>query len=325
MHQSANRVPAAAGLILAAMLIIGFIDNFVRVIAEDAGLWQFHAVRSAMVLPVLGGLALIFGWPLRARRLWAVLIRSALMATSLLLYFGAVAVLPISTAGAGLFTSPIFVLVFSIGLFGARIGPWRAGAVAIGFAGVLLVLQPGGDAFTPVAIVPVLAGALYAAGSLATRQLCAEESPYCLTWWFFALLLVYGVVGAGVLAATGWGGAPGTASFFGTGWQPFTGQFLTLTVVQAAGSLVAVGFLVRAYQIADPSYASVFEYSFLLFAGIWGYVLWAELPGALAFGGICCILVAGLVIILRGRQVPGPGGGARRGPDCSDRSGASRD
>ncbi|MEM1077596.1 MAG: DMT family transporter [Pseudomonadota bacterium] len=302
MAHSANRVPAAAGLILAAMLIIGLIDNYVRVIAEDAGLWQFHAVRSAMVLPLLTGLALVFGWSLRARRLWAVLVRSALMATSILLYFGAVAVLPISTAGAGLFTSPIFVLLLSIGLFGARIGPWRAGAVAVGFSGVLLVLQPGGDAFTPVAVIPVLAGALYAAGSLATRQLCAEESPYCLTWWFFGLLLIYGLVGAGVLAATGWGGTPETASFFGTGWQPLTGQFLALTALQAGGSLIAVGFLVRAYQIADPSYASVFEYSFLLFAGIWGYALWAEVPGGLAFAGICCILLAGTVIILRGQQ-----------------------
>lgn len=297
-----NRVPQAAGLILLAMAIIGFIDNYVRVIAEDAGLWQFHAVRSAMAVPLLWIVARWQGWSLEVLRWRAVAVRSLLLATSVLLYFGAVAVLPISTAGAGLFTSPIFVLLISVALFAQRIGPWRAAAVALGFAGVLLVLQPGGAAFTPVAAIPVLAGALYAASSIATRRLCAEESPYALTLWFFAFLGVYGVLGIVGLAATGLGGALETASFFGTGWQPMTGQFLGLTAVQAVGSLVAVACLVRAYQIADPSYVAVFEYSFLLFAGLWAYLLWEEVPGLVAFAGILCILIAGCVIILRGRR-----------------------
>lgn len=305
MSPPSNRVPLAAGLILLAMAIIGFIDNYVRVIAEDAGLWQFHAIRSSMVLPVIALVALRFGWRLTPIRFWAVAARSGLIGTSVLLYFGAVAVLPIATAGAGLFTSPIFVLLITLALFGGGIGPWRALAVLVGFAGVLLVLRPGGDAFTPVAAIPVLAGALYAAGSIATRQLCAEESPHCLTFGFFLVIGLYGVTGAVVLWVTGLGGAPGTASFFGTGWQPMTAQFLSLTVLQAAGSLVAVFLLVVAYQVADPSYAAVFEYSFIPFAGVWGYVLWGESPDVIGLIGIACILIAGTVIILRGRRGAG--------------------
>jgi drug/metabolite transporter (DMT)-like permease len=303
MHALSNRVPLAAGLILLAMAIIGFIDNFVRVIAEDAGLWQFHAVRSAMVLPVIALAAWGFGWRIAPVRLWAVAVRSALIGTSVLLYFGAVAILPIATAGAGLFTSPIFVLLITLVLFGGGIGPWRALAVAVGFAGVLLVLRPGGAAFTPVAALPVLAGALYAAGSIATRRLCAQESPHCLTFGFFAVIGLYGVLGLVVLSVTGLGGTPETASFFGTGWQPMTSRFLGLTALQAGGSLVAVACLVRAYQIADPSYVAVFEYSFLIFAGFWAYLLWAEVPGVVSALGIGAIVVAGCVIILRGRRV----------------------
>lgn len=304
MPPPSNRVPLAAGLILLAMAIIGFIDNYVRVIAEDAGLWQFHVVRSCMVLPVIALAAWWRGWKLAPVRLWAVAVRSGLVGTSVLLYFGAVAVLPIATAGAGLFTSPIFVLLITLAIFGGGIGPWRALAVLVGFAGVLLVLRPGGDAFTPVAAIPVLAGALYAAGSLATRRLCAEESPHCLTFGFFLVIGLYGAIGAVALWATGSGGTPETASFFGTGWQPMTAQFLGLTLLQAAGSLVAVFLLVVAYQIADPSYAAVFEYSFIPFAGVWGFVLWGESPDAVGLIGIACILLAGSVIILRGRQVP---------------------
>lgn len=303
MQMSSNHVPAAAGLLLLAMALIAFVDNFVRLIAEDAGLWQFLAVRSAMALPLLWGVARWRGWSLRPVRWRAVIQRSVLMATALTLYFAAVAVVPIAIAGAGLYTSPIFVLLISIVLFGVRIGVWRAAAVALGFAGVLLVLQPGSAAFSPLTLLPVLAGALYAAGALTTRRLCMGESPACLVFGFFLVMAVYGSLGLAVLALVGAGGAPGEASFFGTGWQEVTPRFLWLCLMQAILSLVAVGCLVRAYQIADPSYVSVFEYSFLPFAGVWGYLLWSEVPGPVAILGIGCILVAGCAIILRGRKV----------------------
>ena len=62
--------------------------------------------------------------------------------------FGAVAVLPIAQVGAGLFTAPIFVLIFSALFFGLPIGKWRIIAVGLGFAGVLLLLRPDAGAFS---------------------------------------------------------------------------------------------------------------------------------------------------------------------------------
>jgi drug/metabolite transporter (DMT)-like permease len=295
MQAETNRIGAAAVLILVAMAIIGVIDNYVRFIAEDAGLWQFHAVRSAMVLACMAVLGVVLGWRWKVIRPWAVLIRSLLVGCSILLYFGALAALPIATAGAGLFTSPIFVLLISVLVLGVRIGRWRIAAVALGFGGMLLVLRPGSAAFEPVALVPIAAGALYAAGSLATRRLCAEESPQMLTAAFFATIGVFGLVGLAVL-----GRAEG-ADFFRTGWQPLTAQFLWLTAFQAIGSLVAVGLLVRAYQIADPSYTAIFEYAFLLFAGGWAWLVFGERPDAVALAGLIAIVAAGCIIILRGR------------------------
>ncbi|MEM9392950.1 MAG: DMT family transporter [Pseudomonadota bacterium] len=299
MTKKTNNVRSAAALIIAAMAIIGVIDNYVRFIAEDAGLWQFHAVRSAMALLCLAAAGVVMGWRWQVVRPWAVVVRSLLMGSAILLYFGALATLPIATAGAGLFTSPIFVLLISSIVLKERIGPWRILAVALGFAGMLLILKPGGSAFDAVAMIPILAGAIYACASLATRRLCAGESPQVLTGAFFLTIGVFGVIGLAVL-----GGARGD-SFFFTGWQPLTPRFLYLTAVQAVGSLIAVGFLVRAYQIADPSYTAIFEYSFLIFAGLWAFQAFGELPDALSLAGIVSIAAAGGVILLRGARPPG--------------------
>ena len=98
------------------------------------------------------------------------------MVTSMLLYFGVMPMMPIAEAGAGLFTSPIFVLLFSIIFFKERIGWRRIFAVMIGSGGVLLVLRPGSAGFNIYHMLPVLAGASYAMGSTTYRHLREESS-----------------------------------------------------------------------------------------------------------------------------------------------------
>ena len=186
MDTGNNEIVKSALLIGFAMACVGFVDNFIRVIAEDVGLWQFHAFRSSMALMLILAAVPVLGLKLRPKRPGAVLVRTFLTTMSMLCYFGALASMSIATAGAGLFTSPIWVLLISVVLFRAHIGLWRIFAVALGFVGVLLVLRPGGDGIEAVALIAVLAGLFYAASSIATRRLCAEESPETLLWAFFA-------------------------------------------------------------------------------------------------------------------------------------------
>ena len=142
MTETANRTLAAAGAVLIYACAIAFTDNHVRVIAADAGLWQFHATRTAMALVILGLVAVPLGLRLRPRRFGGVFARSAIHGAAMLIYFGALAFLPVAQVAAGLFTAPIFVLLISRFAFGHPIGPVRVFAVAMGFAGVLLVLGP---------------------------------------------------------------------------------------------------------------------------------------------------------------------------------------
>lgn len=272
-----DRTLAAAALVLGYAVIIGFTDNYVRVIAEEGGLWQFHATRSVMAWMILLALMVPMGLRLRPRNLRAVVARSAIHGSGMLIYFGALAFLPVALVAAGLFTAPIFVLLISGFAFGHHIGPVRIAAVAVGFVGVVMVLGPqalGGASLA--AILPVAAGALYALGNVATREWCAEETAETLLGGFFLALGVLGAIGMAVLSVWPLDVPEGPAGFVMRGPVWPSGTFLFWTFVQAAGSLLGVGMMIRAYQLADAGRVSVFEYVILPASAAWSWLIWAK-------------------------------------------------
>ena len=286
------------------MVIIGLIDNFVPIIAAEAGLWQFHAIRSLVATPLIVLLVLARGRSLRPLRPWTVALRSILISASMLLYFGSLALMPIAEAGAGLFSSPIFVLIFSVLLFRTRVGIWRVSAVLAGFGGVLLVLKPDFTDLNVFVLFPLFAGAFYGISQLMTRHYCSREDTLVILLGFYTAIGIAGV--GGLFVFTLWP-APdawlSSAPFFTQGWVTPSKSFLFWTCLQSLGSLVGVAGLIRGYQMADPTYLGVFEYSFLLFAGFWGWVLWQQIPDAAALAGIAAIIGAGTAITIRSRGV----------------------
>lgn len=307
MPASQDRTLLAAGAILIYAFIIGYTDNFVRVIAAEAGLWQFHATRGAMALVLLGAAALVLGLRLRPVNLGAVAARSAIHGAAMLIYFGALAFLPVAQVAAGLFTAPIFVLLISRLVYGHPVGPLRILAVVTGFLGVMLVLGPeaiGGASLA--ALLPVVAGALYAMGNIATREWCAAETAETLLAGFFGMLGLLGLAGLVLLALFAVPVPEGADGFLQRGWVVPSSTFLFWTSVQAAGSLFAVGMMIRAYKMADASKVSVFEYTILPASAFWGWVLWAEVLTPLAVTGMVLIAVAGGMLALGGRYGRSP-------------------
>ncbi|MBT9247594.1 DMT family transporter [Gemmobacter fulvus] len=299
-----DRTLTAAGMVLIYAMLIGFTDNFVRVIAAEAGLWQFHATRSIMAWGLLLALMVPFGLRLRPVNMRAVVARSAIHGLAMLIYFGALAFLPVAQVAAGLFTAPIFVLLISRFAYGHRIGPVRIIAVAIGFCGVVLVLGPSAMAGASVAaFLPVLAGGLYAMGNIATREWCPEESAETLLGGFFAALGILGLIGMALLALMPLAVPEGAAGFVQRGAVWPSGAFWFWTFVQAAGSLLGVGMMIKAYQLADASRVSVFEYVILPASALWAWLIWGETLTPLAIVGMCLITLAGLLIAARSRQV----------------------
>lgn len=296
---------SAAFSMLLAMVIIGCIDNYIAMIANQASLWQFQIVRALMAIPlvVLGsivGLGTL--WP---KRLWAVAVRSGLMALAMIFYFGALAFMPIAQALAGLFTSPIFVLLITAFILKQSVGPMRVFAVALGFVGIVLVLNTGLDSFRLISLLPVVGGFLYALGAVATRQLCEEESTLSM---LLMMLIFQGLIGTAALIVVGVidpvvpAGAEG---FMLRSWVWPLDQVFHLIVLQAVGSVIGVGFLIRSYQLGDASYVSVLEYSVFIFGPFFGWVLLGQTVGGVQMIGIALVALAGIIIALRSAKSSG--------------------
>ncbi len=286
--------------IVPAMFVIGMIDNFVIYIARESSVWQFHFFRSLLGCTLIAGFFLMKGISFRPRRPLIVVIRSFLLASSMMLYFGSLALMPIAQAGAGLFSAPIFILAFSVIFFRTRVGLVRIIAVTVGFTGVLLVLRPDFADFNVTTIFPVFAALLYAGGQLITRHYCSDERTTVILLGFFGMIGLFGLVG--VVLTTAINIPPEAverAPFFLKAWQPPNGTFFFWTSVQAIGSLVAVAGLIRGYQVAEPTLVTIFEYSFLIFAGFWGWIIWNHVPDLLGTLGIALIISSGVVITVR--------------------------
>jgi len=303
MKTTSEPVLRAASLIFGYAIVISLTDNLVPLISTEVGVWQFHVIRSAMVVAVLLALARPLELNLRPRNWGPVVARSAFMGAAIMIYFGALGFLPVATAAAGLFTAPIFVLLISRFVYGQKFGWVRMVAVAGGFSGVAMVLGPeAASGASLAALCPVIAGFLYGISIVATREWCEGESTEVLTLGFFVSLALFGVLGMLLLSVFPMAAADGSTSFVTRGWVWPSHRVLGWTLLQAFGALIAMALVTRAYQIAEAGRLSVFEYLTLATAAFWGWVIWGQGQSLLALAGMVLIAGAGISIALRSRQ-----------------------
>lgn len=281
----------AALAMVGAMALVGAVDTTVVEIAQVMSVWQFFAVRTALAAPLIVLIAWAIGMSLRPVSWRAVILRSALIAAAMVLYFGALGFVPIAQALAGLFTAPIFVLLITVFVQGKRIGIWRILAVGIGFLGVILVLEPGSEGFHPAMAIPLLGGLLYASGSVITRTLCAHETTLTLLLGMFVGQAVFGLIGMALV--------PGGEDFITRAVTWDLGPVAHWIVAQAVLSLVGVGLIIWAYQNGEASHVTVFEYTIFIFGPLVAFLAFGQTVGPVALIGIACIAAAGTIIALR--------------------------
>ncbi|MEP4702730.1 MAG: DMT family transporter, partial [Parasphingorhabdus sp.] len=254
------------------MTVIGVIDNFIAPLSRHVGLWQFHLIRAVIAWPLVVALSFVGLGGLMPIRFWAVAVRSLLVAISMLFYFSALAMMPISQALAGLFTSPIFILLISASLMGQRVGLWRILAVGVGFFGIILVLQLNPSDFDMTVLIPVCAGFFYALSALATRRLCAGESTVALLAGMWITLGLLGAMGTAILMVWPLWQPGEEMQFVSRPWVWPMWEALPLVLLQAVGSVCGVFMIIKAYQLGEPSYVSVFEYSVMIFGPLFAWV-----------------------------------------------------
>ena len=288
-----------AFLLVLGVAIFGFADNLTLMVSDQVGVGQFHFSRSIITLGLVVIFSHIFGYSLRPKLWRPLLARTGFIVFAMLIYFSVIPMMPIAEAGAGLFTSPIFVLLFSSFLFKEKIGWRRTFAVFIGTIGVLLIIQPGIGSFSIYHLLPVLSGASYALGSIITYRYLSNESPMAI---IFSFLLAIGLCGA--LVSSTFTIYPVSnvfqqkAPFLFSGWRPLEASFWMWITIIAICTFLALSLMTKAYQIAKTSYAAIYEYAYLLSAGIFSWAFWNVTPNIMGFWGIMLIVIAGIVIAL---------------------------
>ena len=285
-----TRILQSAILAILASALLSFTDNFVGMVSKEAGLWQFQLFRTLFSLPIIVAGIYFLKIPYRVKNLRVIIIRSVIISIGLLIYFTSLGFLSVAQAGAGLFSSPIWVLLFSIIFFKNKINLMQITAITAGFIGVLMLLQPDTQSLSIVSFFPLIAGAFYGFGMLITRHWSADESAATLTLGVFISM---GIIGAIMLVIlTTW--PVESDEFILQGWKSLTPSFISLTFGQALGGVVSVALITQAYKLGGPSVPAVFEYSFLVFAAFWSLLLWGQTTNSFAIIGILVIFASAI-------------------------------
>jgi drug/metabolite transporter (DMT)-like permease len=208
-------------------------------------------------------------------------LRSFFMFITTVLFFVGIQVLPLATASTIMFMSPIIVTILSIPLLGEKVGIRRWAGIAIGFTGALIVVQPGSESLQWSVLVVLAAAFTNALYQVFTRKLRTQDGP--MTSLFYT-----GIVGAVVTTAM--------VPFY---WQPVAAlDWLLLVFTGIAGGIGHL-CLIRAFQCAPASVVAPFSYSSLLWATLFGFVLFGNLPGSWTLSGAALIICSGLYIFHR--------------------------
>jgi len=212
--------------------------------------------------------------------------RGVMLIAAQMCFYHAILNMELATATTLAFCGPVFVTVMSIPMLGHKVGIWRWSAVLMAFVGVVVVMKPGGDAFSPVALLPIGAAFFYATTSLASRFFDSSVPT--------ALINIYSTVSSLLVALV---------LVLVTGhWIPMAtpNDWLWFIGMGTAGG-IAVLLLITAYRMAEPSLLSPFEYFGIPFSFLLGWYFFDEAPFDSLFPGVLLIVGGGLLVIWRER------------------------
>lgn len=258
-------------------------DTLVKFVSQSLPAGQLIFLRGAMASMLVLAIMRVTGTPLQPRRLVSgiVPLRSAIDALATLAYLGSLFHLPIANATAINMATPLVITLLAVVWLRARVPLAHALAVAAGFAGVLLVIQPGIDGLNAWAWLCLLGTVLHAVRDFLTQQVPREIPSIAVT----LATAVTVTLAAGALSLV-------------QGWQPM--GLLQLALLAAAAVFLSGGyqFLIRAMRTGgDIAVIAPFRYTGLLMAMALGWLVWGDVPNRLAWAGIALVVAAGLYLL----------------------------
>ena len=197
--------------------------------------------------------------------------------------------LPLADVVSLTFGGPIFVTVASIFFLSEKVGIKRWSAVFLGFVGMLLIVQPAFIDLNYYYISPIIFCIFFACVAISVRSLSKTEANYTIAFYFTLLGTIIGL-----------------GSIFFVDWIMPTKIDLLIFVVMALCGSIANLLLTQSYRLAEASLVTPIKYLSLVFAIVFGFLIWSETPKALTLLGAALVILSSLIIFIRESQLKKP-------------------
>ncbi len=297
----AQRPLAGILFLLLATTIFPIQDVIIKSFSDTYAVHQIVFLRSVFAVPVVIAIA-YFEDGLRPLKIgsWRLqLLRGGMAFASYTVYYMALAAIGLAETAAITFSTPIFVTVLAIFFLGERIGRQRWIAVFVGLAGVMVIVRPGAGVFEPAAVLALTAALAYATSIIATRKLGNQTNGSTMTLVTLGVYILGGGLFGLVFSFVSVEAPHPSLAFLFRAWS--WPEPLHWLLFLALGLISGIGFyaLSQAYRLADASVVTPFEYTYLPWAVLWGFVFFGNLPDLETWMGLVLIVGAGLFILFR--------------------------
>jgi len=275
-------VPAAL-LMAAAILAFSVQDAAIKWLSRDYGLAQIIFFSRILAVPFAALLAYRSGGlaQLRSKRPLLQVARASLTVCDMLCFTAAVWLMPLADAITIGFAAPLFMTILSVPLLKERVGPRRWTAVLLGFVGVVIVLQPSGAGYGLPSLYALGSALAFALLIIATRVLTATETVPCLMFW-----------NSGIVASV-------MLVLMLPEWRTPTGWGIWAFALSAGIGAVAQLLITEAFRLGEVSLLAPIQYTSLLWAGFFGYLIFDNVPTTTTLIGAAVIVASTLYIVER--------------------------
>ena len=220
-------------------------------------------------------------------------------------FFISIAELSLAEATAIFFIAPVLITIFAVLFLREKVGVRRSLACLIGFLGMLFIIKPGTISFDPISLFPLIAALFYTALHIITRKYGSQEKPITMGFYIQVCFLVTSLMFASGFYLADFDVEQSNALKFLTGsWVSVSTFDLFHIFVGIAFPISIGGILVSyAYKNYEASFLAPFEYGALVIAVVSTYLIWNEIPDRLSLIGIILIMLSGIFVSLREKQV----------------------
>ena len=220
-------------------------------------------------------------------------------------FFISIAELSLAEATAIFFIAPVLITIFAVFFLKEKVGIRRSLACLVGFLGMLLIIKPGTISFELISLSPLTAALFYTALHIITRKYGSQEKPLTMSFYIQVCFLVTSLMFAGGFYIADFNVWQSNALTFLTGSWVSVNFFDLLHIFVGIAFPISIGGILvsYAYKNHEASFLAPFEYGALVVAVVSTYLIWNEIPDRLSLIGMIFIMVSGIFVSLREKQV----------------------